>query len=171
MTHGAIDLKIAAERLEIVRTALLDLRGLHCGSLAEFTSDRRNSWLADALLRHAIEALFDTAPHILAKVHSRGGLECRDVARLAIEHRLVSGGELADRLVKIAGVRNPLIHHYDAVTLAELFTVLQCHLSDLEHLADELQQSAASLCRRSRHRLVRPRDFAEIPPESALARF
>jgi uncharacterized protein YutE (UPF0331/DUF86 family) len=126
--------------------------GLPCGSIAEFTSDRRNSWLADALLGHAIEALFDTAPHILAKVHGRGGLECRDVARLAVEHQLVSGGELADRLVKITGVRNRRIDHYAAVTPAELFTVLQCHLSDLEHLDDELQQSTVSFCRRPRHR-------------------
>lgn len=144
MTPSPVDLKIVNDRLDIVRTALSELRGLPHTTLELFTSDRRNVWSADALLRRAIEALFDTARHLLAKGHGRGGLEYRDVARLAREHGVVST-EIADQFVKIAGFRNRLTHHYDAVTPDELFAVIQHYLGDIELLADQLREAAARL--------------------------
>ena len=87
MTEGAVNLKIVTERLDITLLAIRELRTLPAADLATFTADRRNIWAADALLRRAIEALFDTARHLLAKAHGRGGLEYREVARLADELR------------------------------------------------------------------------------------
>jgi uncharacterized protein YutE (UPF0331/DUF86 family) len=145
MTEGAIDLKIVADRLDIVRAALEELRALPSSDLATFVADRRNIWAADAMLRRAIEALFDTARHILSKAHGRGGLEYREVARLAIEHALVSGSPADAPFLTIAGFRNRLAHHYDAVTPEELFVVLRSHLHEIAHLAEELRQSAARL--------------------------
>jgi len=144
MTRSTIDLKIVGDRLEIVRSAVVELQTLPHTTLAVFTSDRRNAWSSDSLLRRAIEALFDTARHVLAKAHGRGGLEYRDVARLAVEHGVISP-EVADQFVKIAGFRNRLTHHYDAVTPEELFTVIQGHLGDITRLADQLEASAARL--------------------------
>jgi uncharacterized protein YutE (UPF0331/DUF86 family) len=140
MTRSAIDLKIISDRLEMVRSALAELRGLPQSSLEQFTADRRNIWSSDALLRRAIEALFDAA----RKAHGRGGLEYRDVARLALEHGLIPP-EVADQFVRIAGFRNRLTHHYDVVTSAELFTVIQQHLGDLDRLAVHLEAAAARL--------------------------
>lgn len=140
MTEGAVDLKIVGERLDIVRSATAELRALPSGSLSEFLSDRRNIWAADALLRRAIEALFDATRQVLAKAHGRGGLEYREVARLAAEHGVVSAD---NPLVRIAGFRNRLAHHYDDVTPEELFDVVRGHLSELDQLAEEIRQSAA----------------------------
>lgn len=145
MTPGTIDLKIVGERLEIARRALGDLRSLPHATLADFTSDRRNIWSADALLRRSIEALFDTARHLLAKEFGRGGLEYREVARLAIEHGLVPAEGVGSRLAEIAGYRNRLAHHYDLVTPEELFSILHDHLSDLDELADALRAAATRL--------------------------
>jgi uncharacterized protein YutE (UPF0331/DUF86 family) len=145
MTQGAIDLKIVSERLDILAGSLRELRALPSSDLAAFTADRRNIWAADALLRRAIEALFDTLRHLLAKAHGRGGLEYREVARLAIEHGLVSGDAAAAPVLKIAGYRNRLAHHYDEVTPEELYALVRSHLHELEHLADQLRQSAARL--------------------------
>ena len=144
MTPSAIDLKIVSDRLEIVRSALVELRGLPHDALDVFTGDRRNIWSADALLRRAIEALFDTARHLIAKAHGRGGLEYREVARLAREHELIPPG-LTDQFVRIAGFRNRLTHHYDAVTPEELFFIIEQHLGDIDALASELEASAARL--------------------------
>ena len=144
MTRGAIDLKIVNDRLEMVRSAIADLQRLPQASLDVFTGDRRNIWSADALLRRAIEALFDTSRHLLAKAHGRGGLEYRDVARLALEHGLISP-EIADQFVRIAGFRNRLTHHYDSITPEELFAVLRQHLGDINALAVQLEAAAARL--------------------------
>ena len=110
MTPSPVDLKIVGDRLALVRQAVEESRALPATDLASFTADRRNIWAADALLRRAIEALFDTARHILANAHGHGGLEYREVARLALEKGLVPQGRLADRLVTIAGFRNRLTH-------------------------------------------------------------
>lgn len=145
MTQGAIDLKIVADRLGIVSDSLRELRALPAGDLTAFLADRRNIWAADALLRRAIEALFDTARHLLAKAHGRGGLEYREVARLSIEHALVPGDPAGASMLKIAGFRNRLAHHYDEVTPEELFVLLRSHLHELDQLADALGRSAARL--------------------------
>lgn len=144
MTRGAIDLKIVSDRLEIIRSAVVELRALPHSTLESFTSDRRNVWSSDALLRRAIEALFDTARHLLAKAHGRAGLEYREVARLALEHGVISA-EVADQFVRIAGFRNRLTHHYDVVTPEELFAIIQGHLGDITRIADQLMASAARL--------------------------
>ena len=68
VTKGAVDLKVVRDRLEIVAVCLADLRTLPQSSVEEFLGDRRNPAAADSLLRRAIEALFDSARHLLARV-------------------------------------------------------------------------------------------------------
>lgn len=114
-------------------------------SLDEFLGDRRNPAAADSLLRRAIEAIFDTARHILAKGFGVGALEYRDVARRTAEHGVIDDKTLEERFVRIAGFRNRLAHHYDDVTPAELFGILSTDLPDLEALADALRRGAARL--------------------------
>jgi uncharacterized protein YutE (UPF0331/DUF86 family) len=145
VTRGAIDLKVVRDRLEIVSVCLADLRALPRGSLDEFLGDRRNPAAADSLLRRAIEAIFDTARHILAKGFGVGALEYRDVARRTAEHGVIDDKTLQERFVRIAGFRNRLAHHYDDVTPAELFGILSTDLADLEALADALRRGATRL--------------------------
>ena len=145
MTRGAIDLKVVRDRLEVVTTCLADLRALPQASLEEFLSDRRNAPAADSLLRRAVEAIFDTTRHLLAKGFGVGPLEYREVARRAVEHGIISEQTLGERFVRIAGFRNRLAHHYDSVTPAELFGILSTDLPDLEALAETLRNAAARL--------------------------
>jgi uncharacterized protein YutE (UPF0331/DUF86 family) len=151
VTPGHVDLKVVGDRLDIAREAIRELQLLPQSSLDEFIGDRRNIWAADALLRRAIEALFDAIRHLLAKGFGRGGLEYREVARLAIEHRVLEAIE-GETVVRIAGYRNRLAHYYDAVTPAELYGILRSHLRDLEVVADDVQAAAARLATRDRSR-------------------
>jgi uncharacterized protein YutE (UPF0331/DUF86 family) len=145
MTPGRIDLKIVTDRLAIVDAAVDELHGLPATSVNDFTADRRNIWASDALLRRAIEALFDAARHLLARAHGRGGLEYRDVARMASDKGLIPAGHLSERMLKIAGFRNRLAHYYDEVTPAELYAVVSGELGDLTALTSALRASAARL--------------------------
>lgn len=148
MTRGPINLKVVAERLEIVSACLDDLRALPAGSLDEFRADRRTPAAAESLLRRAIEALFDTARHLLARAFGIGALEYREVARLGADKQLVLDPELHDRFVEIAGFRTRLTHFYGEVTTEELFGVVRDDLGDLERLALELRGAAARLVSR-----------------------
>ncbi|MBI2215863.1 MAG: DUF86 domain-containing protein [Candidatus Rokubacteria bacterium] len=148
MTRGPINLKVVAERLEIVARCLDDLRAVPSSSFEEFQADRRNPAAAESLLRRAIEALFDTARHLLARAFGIGGLEYREVARLAAERGLVVDPALCDKYVEIAGFRTRLTHFYGEVTTEELFGVVANDLADLERLAEELRAAAARLASR-----------------------
>ena len=145
MTPGRVNLKIVADRLALARRYHADLETLKAMGAELFASDRRNPAAAASFLRRAIEALFDAARHLLAKGHGLGGLEYRDVARLARERQLVVDDALAARLVQIAGFRNRLTHYYDEVTPDEIFHVLESDLGDLEAFARALDAAATRL--------------------------
>jgi len=145
MTPTGIKLKIVRERLDYAEEHIRELRTLPSEDLGVFLSDRRNPLAADALLRRAIEALFDTARHMLAKGLGVGKLEYREIAREAKDRGLLAKEETADAFRKIAGYRNRLIHHYEEVTPEELHGILRHHLDDLEAVAVELRASARRL--------------------------
>lgn len=145
MTPGPVDLKVVSDRLSLVAEHLDELRALPVAAVDEFCADRRNARAAEALLRRAIEALFDVARHLLAKSLGLGALEFREVARAAAQHGLIGNSELAARFQEIAGFRNRLTHHCEDVTPAELFGVVSSELGDLDRLADELGRAASRL--------------------------
>lgn len=148
MTPGPVDLKIVGDRLRSVRLYLGELDRLPAGSLTEFTGDFRNPASAESFLRRAIEALLDTARHLLSRGYGVAPLEYREVARLAGDRALVENVELRTRFVEIAGFRKRLTHYYDEVTVEELFGVLSRDLEDLERIADELSRAASRLASR-----------------------
>lgn len=148
MTPGPVNLKVVADRLDIVAACLTALRRLPAGSPEEFGADWRNAAAADSALRRAIEALFDTARHLLARGFGVGALEYREVARRAAERGLVRDAGLQQRFVEIAGFRNRLTHFYGDVTAEELRDVVRNDLGDLERLANELREAASRLASR-----------------------
>ncbi len=147
MTPTGIDLKVVSDRLTLVAECLAELRALPAESSERFFADRRNAPAAESHLRRAIESLFDTARHLLAKAFGIGKLEYREIARLAGEKGLVTDAELVARFVQIGGFRNRLVHHYEEVTPEELYRIVKDHLQDLDALAAQLRAAAARLVR------------------------
>ncbi len=147
MTPGRVSLKVVEDRLRIVADCVAGLRSLPAGTLEAFRSDPRNPATAESLLRRAIEALFDTARHVLSKAFGLGALEYREVALQSAARGLLASAETAGRFREMAGYRNRLVHHYEAVTVQELHRILHERLGDLEAVAAALQTAAASLAK------------------------
>jgi uncharacterized protein YutE (UPF0331/DUF86 family) len=148
MTAGPIDLKVVSDRLSIVRGCIADLQRIPAADLAQFASDFRNPATAESLLRRAIEALLDTARHLLSKAYGLAALEYREVARQAGARGLIEDEDLQRRFVDIAGFRNRLTHFYDQVTPQELFSILSDELDDLGRIAEQLAGAASRLASR-----------------------
>lgn len=148
MTSSAVRLKLVRERLAAVAEYVAALRALPRQSEAAFLADRRNPDSAESLLRRALEALFDIARHLLAKGMGKGALEYKQVARLAVEHRLLEDLELGRRFEEMAGFRNRLTHFYDEVTPRELYGIVRDDLGDLEAVASALREAASRLATR-----------------------
>jgi uncharacterized protein YutE (UPF0331/DUF86 family) len=145
MTAGPIDLKVVGDRIGVARRCVDDLQRIPSADLTTFVGDFRNAATAESLLRRAIEALLDTARHLLSKRHGLAALEYREVARRAGEKGLIEDPGLQQRFVQIAGFRNRLTPFYDEVTPQELFGILTGELSDLRRIADQLSSAAARL--------------------------
>jgi len=143
VTPAPIDLKVVGDRLRLVSECLEKLRAIPATSLEAFRADPRNAPAVESLVRHAIEALFDTARHILAKRFGLGALEYREVARVSGDHGLIVNPGLRQRFVEIGGFRNRITNFYDEVTAEELFGVATRDLGDLAAIAQELRQAAA----------------------------
>ena len=144
MTRGRVDLKVVADRLSLVDKYLGRLRQLPTGR-DDFFADPRNVDSTESLVRRALEALLDTARHLLAKGFGVAALEYREIARLAVERDLVQGPQLGEAFRQMAGFRIRLTHHYEEVTDAELFGILTQRLGDIEAVRRQLAAAAAAL--------------------------
>jgi len=145
MTPTGIKLKIVRERLDYAEDCIRELRALPSDDLKVFLSDRRNPLAADALLRRSIEALFDTARHMLAKGFGVGKLEYREIANESKNRGLLTNAQTAEAFRKIAGDRYRLIDHSEEITPEELHGIVRNQLGDLEAVAAELRASARRL--------------------------
>jgi len=147
MTPSGVRLKLVRERLAAVEEYVEALRALPHDTEHAFLADRRNPDSAESLLRRALEALFDVARHLLAKGMGKGALEYKEVARLAVEHSLLTDADLGRRFREMAGFRNRLTHFYDEVTPRELYGIIRHELRDIERAAEALRDAASRLAR------------------------
>lgn len=87
--------------------------------------------IAESHLRKSLEAVFDIGRHLLAK-QGRPDLarEYKSIA-LGLAEMGIVPSELQDKLVKMAGYRNRLVHFYHEVSNEELFDVITHNLDDL----------------------------------------
>jgi uncharacterized protein YutE (UPF0331/DUF86 family) len=145
MSPTGIDLKVVTDRLSLVESCLADLRALPAESLEDFLRDRRTFPAAESHIRRAVEALFDTARHILGKGFGIGKLEYREIARTCRDKEVADDDALAERFIRLGGFRNRLVLHYEEVTPQELYAVIRDHLGDVESLAAALARSATQI--------------------------
>ena len=133
MTPGRISRAVVADRVELVRRLLDEARTLPLSTLDDFTRDPRMVAAGESYLRRALEALLDVARHVLAKGFARAPSEYAAVARQLGDAGVVSR-EQSERLARMAGYRNRLVHGYGEVTAAELYDLLAGRLGDFEDL-------------------------------------
>lgn len=145
MSPKAVDLKIVNQRLSYFLVLLGDLQRLPAGSFEEFSADWKNAPTAESLVRRAVEALLDTARHLLSRAYGLGTLQYRQVAHHAAEKGLIADPELGRILLQIAGFRNRLAHHYEDVTAHEIYSILADHLHELEAIGAELRAASERL--------------------------
>jgi uncharacterized protein YutE (UPF0331/DUF86 family) len=99
--------------------------------LPEFLADPERYGSAERFLQLAIEGLLDMGSHVVAEL-ALGEIESYgDIPRL-----LQAGGhirsDLAERWVRMIGLRNILVHEYLEVDRKIVHEVLRSHLGDLE---------------------------------------
>ena len=130
MSPGKIREKTVAEKAALVRAMVQGMDSLPLGSLEAFLESSHVAAAAESYLRRGLEALLDLGRHLLATGFGEPVAEYAAIAQ-ALETRGVLPGTRGSRFRQMAGYRNRLVHFYDQIEPAELYTIVRDHRQDL----------------------------------------
>ncbi|MCK6555628.1 DUF86 domain-containing protein [Candidatus Binatia bacterium] len=124
------------ERLAMVRTNLAELAAISTLPRERFLADRREQWATAYALQTTVQALLDAGAHILSGRFKESPREYGEIVPLLTRHGVLDAA-LGERLCRVAGFRNVLVHEYAAVDYALVYDKLG--------QLDELRRFAAAL--------------------------
>lgn len=130
MSPSRIRESVVAAKAALVRDMLAAIETLPLASPESFVADRRMVAAGESFLRRGLEALLDIGRHVLAKGFGVPAVEYKEISRILAEREVLEAAE-AERLTRMAGYRNRLVHFYDEVSPLELYEILTGHRHDV----------------------------------------
>lgn len=125
------------ERLALVRTNLAVLGATAALPRERFLADRKEQWAAAYALQTTVQALLDAGAHVLSGRFKESPREYGEIVPQLTRHGVLDG-PLGERLLKVSGFRNVLVHEYAAVDYALVHEKLG-QLDDLAEFAAALE--------------------------------
>ena len=125
------------ERLTLVRANLSVLATTATLPRERFLADRKEQWAAAYALQSTVQALLDAGAHILSGRFKESPREYAEIVPQLIHHGILEA-PLGERLLKVSGFRNVLVHEYAAVDYGLVHEKLG-NLDDLLHFAAALE--------------------------------
>jgi uncharacterized protein YutE (UPF0331/DUF86 family) len=131
---GLVDREIVATRLSRLRDSVRHLAEI--AALDRDTYLRGPYWtvLGERYLHVSIEAMLDTANHIIAAQGFRKPLQLRDCFAILGEEQVIPQGFARD-ILPMVGLRNRLVHVYSEIDHEQIYEMLTTRLDDLETYA------------------------------------
>jgi uncharacterized protein YutE (UPF0331/DUF86 family) len=124
------------ERLALVRTNLAVLGATAALPRDRFLADRKEQWATAYALQSTVQALLDAGAHILSGRFKESPHEYAEIVPQLVRHEVIDA-PLGERLLKVAGFRNILVHEYATVDFALVHEKLS-QLNDLAAFATAL---------------------------------
>ncbi len=131
------DAELVAKKLAAVETNVRELRELADPSRLE--EDVKEERFVLHTLQLAVQAALDAASHVVSDARLGEPERSRDLFPLLARAGWISR-ELSDRLERMAGFRNLLVHEYGIVDLGIVRDVLEHRLDDLLELVGALRE-------------------------------
>jgi len=126
----AINKNMIKQRLMFMKEYLGHLERLSAMPREEFIGTDYAA-AAESYLRRILEAMFDIGRHIMAKSGSfELAQEYKSIAKGLKDYKVVDE-KLGDRMVKIAGYRNRMVHLYSLITDEEIYYIVTNELGDI----------------------------------------
>jgi len=147
------------EKLSRLKEYLRFLKELKAASLEAFMADFRSRGAAERYLQLAIESVIDIGSEIISLLQLGRPERYRDIPPMLVQAGVIPK-DLSDRITKMIGFRNLLVHDYAAVDTSLEYEFLQTRLSDFEaymaYTADWLKRRSANGSRGARKRARQP---------------
>ena len=132
-----LDRNRIAKDIADVATARGELERLLAVDQTTFLADSRNVFAMRYLIIQAAEALTDLCQHLLARTR---GIPCEGYIDCIVktgEHGIIPV-TLAERLRRLAALRNILVHRYWSIDDARVYAETQANLSDLTTFSEAI---------------------------------
>ena len=124
-----IDREMIAAKFAELNRNLKELQRLRGDKFVELTGSLSKQWAISHGLQVSIQIIIDTGNHILAAVGVNAIDEYVDVIDRLGEQKIIPK-KFAGRIRGMAGLRNILVHEYDAVDMKIVYNILQHRLDD-----------------------------------------
>lgn len=125
-----MDKKIIQKYLEEIEENLKLLKEFRSFSIKEL-QDKKKAWMVEHGLQVTIQNMIDVSTHILASLAVNEIETYKDVM-LWLGKKKIVPEKFAQRLVKMAGLRNILVPEYLTVEIKRVWNILRKNLMDFE---------------------------------------
>lgn len=133
---------VVESKLQHLHELLTLLRNEAPTTLESFLGDRRQQLVVERLLHLCVEAASDLLEHLLVQASDVRPQTYADTFFQAGQQHWISMN-LAIRLVPAAGLRNRLVHDYEAIDPRRVYAAMGIALVDLDALMVELADRMA----------------------------
>lgn len=131
MKKVPLNKEVILSRIREIEKDLNKLSNFKSFPLEEFEKDD-NFAIAEHYLRRALEAVFDIGNHILSRIPGVRVSTYKEIALTLHKENIIPEKFAKEKLVRMAGYRNRLIHFYSEVSVEELYKIIQNNLEDFE---------------------------------------
>lgn len=133
------------QKLELIEECLRKLSEIQRDnqSLSQYRLSWKDKDAAERNIQKIIEAIIDTGKMLISENQFREPGTYKEVFLILHDNGLFPG-ELLPLIDKMIGMRNILVHSYDRIDDAIIYTVLQKNLSDMKIIADLLKKVTLS---------------------------
>lgn len=129
-----VDAATVRRILNSLNEALEHLKSKQDVSFEEYKKDRDIQAIVERRLETAIQACIDIGNHIVSQQNWDSPSDYGEIFSILAEHRVLSEKQ-RDRLIRMVGFRNVLIHEYRDILLDKVYDILKNRLSDFYDFA------------------------------------
>jgi len=126
-----LDKESIQSKIARIRKNLRELKKMAKLSYKEYSKDVILTASAERLLQVSIEAMLDIGSHIIAEEGLGEPLEYKDVFSCLVKAKILPKSH-EGKFIKLAGLRNRIVHLYDEIDHHILHKALQTELGDFD---------------------------------------
>ncbi|MEN6320248.1 MAG: DUF86 domain-containing protein [Syntrophaceae bacterium] len=117
-------------RVSYIEDSLKSLERFKGITYNEFHANSDNFRITFYDLHRALEAVMDIGAHILSRIPGSRPSSYKDIPRLLEKNKIIPDDFAIQRLSKMAGYRNRMVHFYGEITEREIYDIIQDELED-----------------------------------------
>ncbi len=132
-----VDVPVVRRILNFLNDGLEHLKSKQHVSLEKYKKDRDIQAIVERRLETAIQSCIDIGNHIIASENMGSPSDYGEIFLILAKKGVINDGQ-ANKLLRMAGFRNILIHEYRDILIEKVYDILQNRLSDFYKFAEAI---------------------------------